>query len=100
VPNQSAISNDDIIEGAVKALQLRYSTAPSVSAPANWRDIGIDLQFPQHRAVRIRPIDDDGVRVEVFERETRLGDEVVRGYASYEDLAGSIADIIKIGGIA
>lgn len=89
-----ATENDEIVKAAVAAIQWRsQDDAPGVSAPENWRDVGIDLQYNGHVIVRLRPVDDDAARVEVFRREDVLADEVLRDYDSDTELADLVEGV-------
>jgi hypothetical protein len=89
----STSENAAIVEAAAVAIKARSLLDPPMSAPPSWLQIGIDLQYPRHEVVRLRPVDVDATSVEVFRREQLLASEILRGYRSPAHLAEMVEDV-------
>src|SRR5204863_2769114 len=66
--NSSLVGNQDVvIEQAVALVQLRLSQGgetPTISKPASWRFIGLDLHLGRGYTIRLTPTE-AGIRIEV-----------------------------------
>lgn len=91
------MENDATIEAAVQAILIQAEQndeLPLVRKPDNWREVGLDLTYPEGHRVTLWPSGDDETRVEVYDREGRqLTSEVLRDYNSPETLADRIAEV-------
>jgi hypothetical protein len=84
--------NSETIEAAARAIEARSQDDLHVSAPADWHEV--DIQGPQHVIVRLIPASSSTARVQVFDRDALLANEVLRDYTSATELANLVEDVL------
>jgi hypothetical protein len=85
-------ANRSIVAAAAELIRERTPSddRPRVWAPEGWREV--DIEHSRQLVVRLRPVDDRAVDVEIFRWGALVASEHLRRYRSADGLADQIED--------